>query len=626
VADRRTAAFEWKESNSFRIQNSWNPFNTNFKDDDDNGDYDDIEEEIDGDSTEDDSYNDSDGLDKGFSYKEDDHEINNDYSDTSTPEIIDLFASINVDHSGKHSHWPNYPLLLKRASAMFPSHLSPQERATLSLPIHIHKPEQPEMSEFPIESDTFIGKAFIIIAKLKDSPHSFFQSKEVKFEAVFQGRFKRYIPYSRVYTGQAHKAALPHIPSEWLVNVALKFMTRLQPAIAVDLKGTKPYFLSPLICTAQKIVISKPGEEPCISYGIESIEENMSLLGPSFPKMSSHKRKVYFSKKENLKQYYFEPDSVYTFDFFQHRLNLATFMIDLGFIKYDLRKMLMSKPIQIMAVEWEGPGKKGGKKGTGDWKFLYNVEIWHKRCIKKTLRTGNDANVKENGGLLQSMSPQGGGESEHVRSSGDVKVTSDLPSDSSRHPSPSISASLHPIPLRVTLASEVGGESSAKMGFESHSDNDLEESTTDRNIRSRSTDIVSALSGEAHIGYSNSKNTLSEGSGIPFPSTPVTASRPKLSIFRRNSCGMVTLNHSSVITPHDPNPTCTPTPRHLEAPTKPKLARNKSVSITQKNSIDIMLKDGQSSQSKSAPASLSKLSPISLVKKKLNLLSSKGNN
>jgi hypothetical protein len=436
------------------------------------------------------------------------------------------------------------------------------------------------MSEFPIESDTFIGKAFIIIANLKDSPPSFFQSK---FEAVFQGRFKRPIPYSRVYTGQAHKAALPHIPSEWLVNIALKFMTSLQPAIAVDLKGTKPYFLSPLVCTAQRIVISKPGEEPGISYGIGSIEENMSLLGPSFPKMSSHKRKAYFSKKENLKQYYFEPDLVYTFDFFQHRLNLATFMIDLGFIKYDLRDILMSRPIQIMAVEWEGPGKRGGgKKGTGDidqdWKFLYNVEIWHKRCIKKTLRTGYEGNVKEGEGLLQSMSPQGEGESEHVRSPGEIKATSGLPSDPSRHPNSSISTSLYPIPRRVTFASD-------------------------------------------------------------FPSTPVTPGRPRLAIFRRNSCGMVTLNPSPVITPHNPNPTPTPTPKQLEVPTKPELARNRSDSITQRHlvkewtdSIDLLLKDGHSSQSKSssqiksAPGSLSKLSPISLVKKKLNLLSSKGKN
>ena len=39
----------------------------------------------------------------------------------------------------------------------------------------------------PSESDLFVGKAFIVVADLQDSPHSYFKRKERKFEAVFQG-------------------------------------------------------------------------------------------------------------------------------------------------------------------------------------------------------------------------------------------------------------------------------------------------------------------------------------------------------------------------------------------------------------------------------------------------------
>ena len=39
------------------------------------------------------------------------------------------------------------------------------------------------------ESDLFVGKAFIIVAGLSDSPHSYFKRKERKFEAVFQGKY-----------------------------------------------------------------------------------------------------------------------------------------------------------------------------------------------------------------------------------------------------------------------------------------------------------------------------------------------------------------------------------------------------------------------------------------------------
>ena len=56
-----------------------------------------------------------------------------------------------------------------------------------------------------------------------------------------------------MYTGQAYDKAITHIPAKFLVNAALKIMSRLQPAVQVALNGDKPYFLSPLASTAQKI-------------------------------------------------------------------------------------------------------------------------------------------------------------------------------------------------------------------------------------------------------------------------------------------------------------------------------------------------------------------------------------
>jgi hypothetical protein len=60
-------------------------------------------------------------------------------------------------------------------------------------------------------------------------------------------------------------------------------------------------FLPPTDCLPSQLtsppVISKPGNEPSISYGIDSLEENMSLLDPIFRKMSHRKRKAYFAKR-----------------------------------------------------------------------------------------------------------------------------------------------------------------------------------------------------------------------------------------------------------------------------------------------------------------------------------------
>lgn len=67
------------------------------------------------------------------------------------------------------------------------------------------------------------------------------------------GRFKKAIPFAHVFTGQAYDTPIDHIPAKWLVNAALQFMTRLQPAHQVRLEGDHPYILSPLASTAQKI-------------------------------------------------------------------------------------------------------------------------------------------------------------------------------------------------------------------------------------------------------------------------------------------------------------------------------------------------------------------------------------
>lgn len=63
--------------------------------------------------------------------------------------------------------------------------------------------------------------------------------------------------------------------------------------------------------------------------------------------------------------------------------------------------MLGCRPIQIMAVEWIPPNDgtpkhspKGNEKSAGDfnkefllhemdWKFMFHIEIWHKRCLTK---------------------------------------------------------------------------------------------------------------------------------------------------------------------------------------------------------------------------------------------------
>ena len=156
-------------------------------------------------------------------------------------------------------------------------------------------------------------------------------------------------------------------------------VSNLQPAIKVNLTGNKPYILSPLASAAQKIIVSMPGDEPSVSKNIYFSEEDMVLQSKDFENMDRIKRRAYLSKRANLNKYYFETDLVYTFDFYQHLINLSTFKLELGFIKYDITKILGFRPVQIMAVEFDPT--QSGQTEPEKWPFLYNFEVWHRRSV-----------------------------------------------------------------------------------------------------------------------------------------------------------------------------------------------------------------------------------------------------
>ena len=276
--------------------------------------------------------------------------------------------------------WPNNPIMIRMSDAMLPSSISESKKIEMSKIIQIHKPGNPEASEIPFESDLFIGKAYIIIDGLADSPHSYFKRKNRKFQFVIQGQFKQRTPFCNVYTGQVLDEPVNQLPAKWLVRTALNLLSKFQPAIKVNLIGNKPYILSPLAAAAQKIIVSKPGDEPSVSKNIYFSTEDMALQGDEFENMDRIRRRAFFSKRSNLANYYYDPELVYTFDLYQHILNLATFRLDLGFIKYDIIKILGLRPVQIMAVNWD-ISDQNNKSEPEKWPYLYNFEVWHRRSI-----------------------------------------------------------------------------------------------------------------------------------------------------------------------------------------------------------------------------------------------------
>ena len=114
--------------------------------------------------------------------------------------LVNLLSSMGGGQTAMSHQWPNNPILVKRSPNMLCGDLSPADISTLNQPLTIHQSGQPELSEFLIESDLFVGKAYVVIADLPDSSHDHFRKTHNKLKCVFQGRFKRRVPFSSVYT------------------------------------------------------------------------------------------------------------------------------------------------------------------------------------------------------------------------------------------------------------------------------------------------------------------------------------------------------------------------------------------------------------------------------------------
>lgn len=164
------------------------------------------------------------------------------------------------------------------------------------------------------------------------------------------------------------------------MRTALGLIKRLQPGLQIAVEGDNPYLISPLISTCQVVNISRVGAEP--SLNSLKIEEDLSLLGAPFESMTSTQRKIFFSKPPNLSIHSYSPDFVYTFDFYQHLLNLSTFQMDLGFMSYDFVRTLGPRPIDVMAVVWNPLENNGTVPET--LHYLYDFEIWHRKSLPES--------------------------------------------------------------------------------------------------------------------------------------------------------------------------------------------------------------------------------------------------
>jgi len=85
--------------------------------------------------------------------------------------------------------------------------------------------------------------------------------------------------------------------------------------------------------------------------------------------LTAKQRKRFFSRPQNLAKFTLQPGLIYTFDFYQHMLDITTMEINLGFRKFDISDFLNNQPVQAMARLFDRE------------EYFWNIEIWHPKLL-----------------------------------------------------------------------------------------------------------------------------------------------------------------------------------------------------------------------------------------------------
>jgi hypothetical protein len=225
-----------------------------------------------------------------------------------------------------------------------------------------------------------------------------------------------------VVTGQLFDRPLRHVPLRWLLQTALAVVRQLSPALKENLLSSsssrrpppdddhdnnddhKTYFLSPLLATAQVVhatrgprssapsLLSAALVEDCTCFSQTAGDGGMRAEGflpmvgerelPAIP-TASERRKKFFADPNHLKQFYFEPGVVYTFEFYQHMLDLPLYKLDVGGItQFDLTRVLDGQPLRTLAMILNS-NSSSANNSAKDVQMLWNVELWHERLVRQ---------------------------------------------------------------------------------------------------------------------------------------------------------------------------------------------------------------------------------------------------
>ena len=235
--------------------------------------------------------------------------------------------------------------------------------------------ELPTGVPFKFSSDLFEGTCLFRIKGCKsDNPEGdreYFDGRKRIYQSVVQGRFKEEVSVADVCTGHEFARPLKNLPHPFILKTATSFISKIALGCNIEIHTSQPFMEATLLGTSQVVRGDEPGNEPNITCN--EIEEDCSVFGGDFSNgnVSSSRRKRIFSNPAKCKQYTFDTDTVYTFEFYQNLFDVKSYSLDLGFIKLGAINVLSGQPIQ-----WLGK--------TRDGRYLWSFQLWHSKLLKET--------------------------------------------------------------------------------------------------------------------------------------------------------------------------------------------------------------------------------------------------
>jgi len=285
--------------------------------------------------------------------------------------------------------WPDRPLLLRKSAMV---HGTSSSDAGFEAKAKAEaEAEAVEMDRarcqlgvpFAVETELFVGHA---VLRLRSTPgcEEYFAGKARRTSFVVSGRFKRTLPFAQLYTGQEFERALKMSGATKLViRGVLKAIRLLAPLLRVHLSERGSHLLSPLVQTAQAMLVSTT---PLVLTPAVVVPESTALVGGALggaarAELTAAERRSHFSVAANLAGLSFDPAVYYSFDFYDNKLCLDTFSLDL-LGRHDLVRVLAGQPIRLLSrvLDVDAPGAAPA--------FGWDVEVWHEQLLAGAVGRG----------------------------------------------------------------------------------------------------------------------------------------------------------------------------------------------------------------------------------------------